>query len=221
LAIAGIKGGQRAEITSQTTTIVLESANFNPKSVRLASRNLGLETDASLRFAHGLDREQTLIIAERAANLIVQITGGQKINGAIDYHPFPIKPKTIILTPEQAQNLMGAEIQTARTKKILNSLGFLVRKGIKTNLEVTIPTWRADITIPQDLVEEIGRIDGYNKITPIIPNGPILPPAINYFWFWKAILRNLLISCGWSETRNYSFVSQNDCLNFNYDLKIF
>jgi phenylalanyl-tRNA synthetase beta chain len=82
-----------------------------------------------------------------------------------------------------------------------------------------VPTWRTDVLIQEDLVEELGRIDGYDKIEASPACGPVLPPAKNYFWLWKAILRDTLISAGWSETRNYTFVSERDCRGFGYDGK--
>jgi len=219
LAIAGIKGGKRAEISENTKTIVLESANFNPRLVRLASRNLGLTTDASVRFAHDMSRGQTLDAVERVADLAVQISGGQVVAGAVDRNSNPVRPKKLILDMEKADKLLGAEIPSARAKKILESLGFSVRKGTKTNLEMMVPTARTDVTIPEDLVEEIGRIDGYDKVLAATASGPLLPPPVNYFWRWKTILRDALIACGWSETRNYTFVSETDCKNFGYDTK--
>lgn len=219
LAIAGIKGGKRAEISQETTTIVLESANFNPRSVRLTSRSLGLVTDASIRFAHDMDRGQTLEVVERVADLVAQISGGQVAAGAVDRNPNPVKPKKLVLGMEKAESLLGAQIQTARAKKILELLGFTVRKGNKADLEVTVPTRRTDVTIPEDLMEDIGRIDGYEKVAAVATNGPVLPPAVNYFWLWKTILRDAMIACGWSETRNYTFVSETDCKKFGYATK--
>lgn len=219
LAIAGIKGGKRAEISQETTTIVLESANFNPRSVRLTSRGLGLVTDASVRFAHDMDRGQTLEVVERVADLVAQISGGQVAAGVVDRNPNPAKPKKLVLGMEKAESLLGAQIQTARAKKILELLGFAVRKGNKADLEVTVPTRRTDVTISEDLMEEIGRIDGYEKVAAVVTNGPVLPPAVNYFWLWKTILRDAMIACGWSETRNYTFVSEVDCKKFGYATK--
>lgn len=219
IAIAGIKGGKRAEITEDTKAIVLESANFNSRMVRLASRNLGLVTDASARFSHDLDRGQTLEVVGRVADIVAQISGGQIALGAVDRNPIPAKPKKIVLDMEKAESLLGVQIPSARAKKILEALGFGVRKGNKTNLEVMSPTRRTDVMIAEDLIEEIGRIDGYDKVAAFAPCGPLLPPAANYFWLWKVILRDALIACGWSETRNYTFVSEADCKKFGYEAK--
>jgi len=219
LAIAGIKGGKRAEISEKTSIVVLESANFNQRSIRMTSRSLGLVTDASVRFAHDLDRGQTVEVVERLADLVAEISGGQVVAGVVDRNPNPAKPKQLTLNMEMAERLLGTDIQTARAKKILDSLGFAVKKGKKADFEVVVPTRRTDVTIPQDLVEEIGRIDGYDKIRAATAGGPILPPPVNYFWLCKIILRDSLIASGWSETRNYTFVSAVDCRNFGFDPK--
>jgi Phenylalanyl-tRNA synthetase beta subunit len=106
LAVAGIKGGRRAEISEKTAVIVIESANFDRRSVRAASRRLGLQTDASLRFEHDLDPGQTAEVARRAAELIAQISGGQVLAGAVDRYPASAKPKKIILEMETAEKLL-------------------------------------------------------------------------------------------------------------------
>ncbi|MFZ3074517.1 MAG: phenylalanine--tRNA ligase subunit beta [Minisyncoccales bacterium] len=216
LAVAGIKGGRRAEISEKTVAIVIESANFDRRSVRAASRRLGLQTDASLRFEHDLDPAQTAEVARRAAELIAQISGGQVLAGAVDCYPAPAKPKKIILEMENAEKLLGIQLQTARVKKILESLGFSVRKGKGLSLEVASPTRRTDVFAPQDLIEEIGRIGGYEAIDPELPAATIAPPAENYFWRWKNITKDALTAAGWTETRNSTFISAADCRNFDF-----
>jgi len=218
LAVAGIKGGKRAEISQDTTTVVLEAANFNSRSVRITSRNLGLATDASLRFAHGLDRGQILGVAERLADLVVQTAGGQVAVGAVDRNPNPAKPKKMALNMDKAECLLGAAIQTARAKKILESLGFSVRRGNKADLDVVVPTWRTDVGIAEDLIEEIGRIDGYDKVEASAASAVVLAPVKNYFYLWKTTIRDAMIAAGWSETRNYTFVSGKDCQDFGFSI---
>lgn len=215
LVVAGIKGGKRAEISAKTATVVVESANFDRRAIRATSRKLGLQTDASLLYEHDLDPSQTAGVARRAAELIAQTSGGRVLTGAVDRYPAPVKEKRIVLDMESAESLLGVSIQTARAKKILELLGFSVRKGKGLTVDVAAPTRRTDVSIAQDLVEEIGRISGYDSIAPELPAAAILPAAKNYFWFWKNRAKDALAAAGWTETRNYTFISADDCRNFN------
>jgi phenylalanyl-tRNA synthetase beta chain len=216
LALAGIKGGKRAEIDSKTSTIVIEAANFDPKSIRRTSRGLGLQTDASLRFEHGLDPNETEGAAQRVAELVGLMAGGQILAGMADRYPTPVKPKKIILGLENIEAVLGEDIQSARVKKILESLGFSVRKGTGLNLEVIAPTRRADAAMPPDLIEEIGRISGYDVIAAQLPSATIMPPVKNFVWQWKNTVKDALVNAGYSEVRNYSFVCENDCNVFGF-----
>jgi len=243
LAIGGIKGGKRAEIDDKTTTIIIESANFNSRAIRIASRNLGLQTEASLLFGHSPDYSQTGAAADRAAALIAQITPAaageprpaqlgevrrlrldgrgsvQIAAGALDAGLPAAKAKKITLKLDRVENLLGCDVQTARIKKILEPLGFSVRKGNGSIMDVAVPSRRIDISAPEDLIEEIGRIGGYDKIVAKAPVGPVAAPEKNYFWHWKNTIKDALAARGWTETRNYSFVSPRDCENFGFNLK--
>ncbi len=217
LALAGIKGGKRAEIDKKTSTIILESANFDAQTIRKTSRRLGLNTDASYRFEHSIGASGTLYAAQRAAELIALTGGGQILAGAVDKYPHPAKSQKIILNVPQAEILLGEEIQTATAKKNLEALGFSVRKAGRDDLEVAIPAARADVSVARDLIEEIGRIAGYDKIAPQLPCVQILLPAENDFWRRKNAAKDAMIAAGYSETRNYSFISPVDCHNFGVD----
>ena len=216
LALAGIKGGKRAEIDAKTSMIVIEAANFEPKTIRRTSRGIGLQTDASLRFEHGLDPNETENAARRVAELVSLTAGGQVLAGIVDRYPAPVKPKRIILGLENIEAVLGTDIQSARVKKILESLGFSVRKGTGLNLEVVAPTRRADVAMPPDLIEEVGRIGGYDIITAQLPASTILPPAKNFAWQWKNMIKDASADAGYSEVRNYSFVCGDDCDAFGF-----
>lgn len=219
LALAGIKGGKRAEVDQKTSMIILESANFDAKTIRKTARGLGLSTDASYRFEHGIDANGTAPAARRAAELIALNGGGQILAGAVDKRQNLSKSKKIILNISKAESLLGAPIQTAAAKKSLEALGFLARRASRDDLEINVPPERNDVIVWQDVVEEIGRINGYEKIAPAPPRAAILPPRENDFWRAKNNAKDLLMAAGYSETRNYSFVSRKDCQNFAIDLK--
>jgi len=219
LAIAGIKGGKTAEISAKTKIIVIEAANFNQKAIRQASRRLGLVTDASLRFGHRLDPNETEAAAIRAANVIAEITNGKPLSGMVDVYPRKVTAKRILLNPEAGEKLLGAAMPTVRIKKILETLGFSVRKASGTNLDVLVPTRRSDVGGWQDLVEEVGRITGYEKIEPQMPHTAILPAKTNYFWKWKNAAKNALVGVGYSETRNYTFICEKEAQVFGVSPK--
>ena len=214
LALAGIKGGKRAEIDGKTETVILESANFDAKTIRRTSRTLGLSTDASYRFEHNISPHGVLFAARRAAELIVSIGGGRIFAGAVDKRQNPETAKKIILNLPLAEKLLGAEIQTAAAKKNLEALGFSVRRGGREDLEIVPPPERGDIAVWQDIVEEIGRVGGYEKIAPQAPRAEIVPPRQNRFWRAKSAAKDLMAAAGYSEVRNHSFISEKDCRNF-------
>ncbi|MFA6376640.1 MAG: phenylalanine--tRNA ligase subunit beta [Candidatus Paceibacterota bacterium] len=216
LALAGIKGGKRAEISEKTTTIVIESANFDPRVIRRTSRGIGLQTDASLRYEHCLDPNETENAALRVAEIVGKSGGGQVFAGMIDRYPSPVKPKRFILDMENVESLLGVQIQSARIKKILEALGFSVRKGKGLSMEIVSPTRRVDVTMPVDLVEEIGRIGGYENVMAQLPVVSILPPGKNYAWQWKNRAKDALAAAGYSEVRNYTFVCENDNRVFGF-----
>jgi len=214
LALAGIKGGKRAEIDGETETVVLESANFDSKTIRRTSRTLGLSTDASYRFEHNIGSHGVLFAARRAAELIVSTGGGRIFAGAVDKRQNPETAKKIILNLPLAEKLLGTEIQTAAAKKNLEALGFSVRRGGREDLEIVVPPERADVAVWQDVVEEIGRIGGYEKIAPQMPRAEVVLPRQNGFWRAKGAVKDLMAAAGYSEVRNHSFISEKDCRNF-------
>ena len=216
LVIAGIKGGRRAEISEATTSIIIESANFNRQSVRRTSRTLGLRTDASARYEHGLDPNMAQIAIERAAGLIAQLAGGQVLTGMVDFYPAKTTPKWLTLDLVQAQKLLGTTVVGARAKKILEALGFSVRKGKGSNIEALVPTFRLDVNLPQDLIEEIGRISGYENIGSVLPQTSLVVPQKNYPDHWLNVIRQTFKEAGFWETYGYSFVKENDWKAFGY-----
>jgi phenylalanyl-tRNA synthetase beta chain len=219
LAIAGIKGGKTAEISAKTRTIIIEAANFNQKAIRQASRRLGLVTDASVRFAHGLDPNEAEPAANRCANIICEIANAQPLAGMADAYPRKVMPKRILLNSEAGESLLGRAMPTAQTKKILEALGFSVRKASGASLDVLVPTRRSDVGAWQDLVEEVGRITGYEELEPKMPCVIVLPAKTNYFWKWKNIAKDALVQAGYFETRNYTFICEKDIKVFDVSQK--
>jgi len=207
IAIAGIKGGKETGISEKTKIILLESANFEPVIIRRGSIKLDLKTDASMRFSHGLDPNLTEIAANRAAYLISKICGGKVAKGILDYYPEKVLPKKIKLEVGKVESLLGTKIPKGKILKILKSLGFKVNK----KFIVEVPTFRRDVSIQEDLIEEIGRIYGYEKIE------KKFPPKKNPEIFWENFVKDVLVSLGFTEIYNYSFLSKEDIENFGFE----
>ncbi len=216
LAIAGIKGGKKAEIDSKTKNIVIESANFDRTNIRITSRNIKLRTDASLRFEHGLDPNMTIVAIERTAQMIQEICSGQITKGVIDIYPKKIKPKKINLNLLKVEKVLGINIKTEEIKKIINNLGFKILSAKEDDFVIEVPTIRQDVTIAEDIIEEIGRIFGYEKIKPELPSLPIKLPEENESFFWKNEIKELLKSAGLTEVYNSSFLSNEQFESFNF-----
>ena len=168
VAIAGLMGGENSEISDNTKNVLIESAYFNPSSIRNTSKYTQLSTDASYRFERGTDPNNTLYAAERTAGLIAEIAGGKIAKGSIDVYPKPIEKKIISFRLERLNKLLGFEVTIEKSIQIFKKLGFGIKKKFKDKLEVTVPTFRPDIEREVDLIEEVARITGFHNI-PTIP----------------------------------------------------
>lgn len=215
LAIAGIKGGKKAEIDKNTKDILIESANFQQLVIRKASQRLALRTDSSNRFEHGLDANLTFEAIKRIIVLIKEISGGE-IKEVIDVYPRPIKPWKIKLEIEKVERLLGINIPIKDIIKILEGLGIEIIKKDKKAILVKIPTIRKDLVSQEDLIEEVCRIYGIDKI-------PAKEPLIyaksidrNEPVFIEEKIRNFLKELKFNEVFNYSFISQRQKDVFKY-----
>ncbi len=210
VAIAGIKGGKIPEIDKKTKVVVLESANFNSQIIRRGSRKLNLKTDASLRFEHGIDPNLTEFGISRAAFLIQKIAKGKAIKGSIDVYTKKVLPQKIKLDLNYLKSLLGIEIPKKEIINILKRLQFQCSENTSRYITVKIPTFRLDVSIQEDLIEEVGRIYGYEKIPALFPVSALIPPKKNYEIFWEETTKNILKEAGFTEVYNYSFISEKD-----------
>ncbi len=218
IGIAGIKGGVVAEIDKDTDRIYLEAANFDPVTIRRGSRNLSLRTDASLRFEHGMSAELAEIALNRAVCLINSIAGGRTLKGVIDYYPEKEKARKIEFDAQDARDLLGADIPLKEMEKILRGLEFgLKREGSLFFTEV--PFFRVDVEIKEDIIEEIGRVYGYENIEAIEPKESIIPVLENREMIVEKECKNIWQGFGFAETYNYSFINNKESSFFdNYTL---
>jgi len=216
VAIAGIKGGKAPEIDLKTKVVVLESANFNSRVIRRGSKRIDLKTDASWRFEHGLDPNLTELAINRAASLIQEVAGGKVAQGLVDFYPKKVLPKRIKLDLDYIERLLGVKIPQKEIKNILKRLNFRLSKVALWKIEVEVPTFRLDVSLPEDLIEEIGRIYGYQKIPACFPIAVLQPPKRNLDIFWEDLTKDILKEVGFSEVYNYSFISEKDREVFKY-----
>jgi phenylalanyl-tRNA synthetase beta chain len=222
VALAGVIGGADSAISESTTRILLESANFQASSVRLTSARHRLRTDASMRFEKSLDPANTLRGLARALELIRQVSSGARaIGGVIDNcAPLP-STKPVILPLSFVSRKLGMEVSRETINHILHALGFATVETTPGILTVTVPSWRAtkDISLKDDLVEEIGRMIGYGQITPQAPLvASVVPPANPMRAYFRQV-RNQLTAQGFTEIYNYSFISEADASRFGFDMR--
>jgi phenylalanyl-tRNA synthetase beta chain len=207
VALAGIMGGEDSEISERTTEVLIESAYFNPDSVRRTARSLGMDTEASRRFERGADCDGVLRAQQRCVDLICELAGGVATTDAIDVYPNPISQRTVRLRPQRVKALTSISAETSEIKRILNGLGFEALDAPAGEMGFKVPTWRIDVEQEEDLVEEVARHVGYDKI------GSELPPSASSGEYQPSemkqrSLRRTLAGLGFDEAINFSFTEQ-------------
>jgi phenylalanyl-tRNA synthetase beta chain len=218
VALAGIMGGYDSEITETTCDVLLESAYFNPLSIRATAKALGISTEASYRFERGADPGAVLAALDRAAQLIAELAGGTICDGIVDVYPGQQSLTEIQLRPERVNFVLGTTIETAEMVQILDRLGFDVDATGKV-YQVVVPTFRSDVTREIDLIEEIARVYGYDNIPTTLPKGDIPVPAPTPKTEARRRIKHFLLAAGMMEAVNYSFCDPNcfDKIRLNAD----
>jgi phenylalanyl-tRNA synthetase beta chain len=220
VAIAGVIGGAPSAISDGTTRMVLESANFNASSIRKTSARLKLRTDASMRFEKAQDPANTVRGLKRALELLEQVSPGIRLVGGLAdaYRPLP-EPEPIVLQLDWLDRKLGRAIPGSEVRKILESLEFRVQETAPGTFSVQAPSWRAtkDVSIKDDLVEEVGRMVGYDSITPVAPLAPARVPPENPERAFHHRVRDMAVAQGFTEVYNYSFLSEELARMFELD----
>ncbi|MFO8100803.1 MAG: phenylalanine--tRNA ligase subunit beta [Dehalococcoidia bacterium] len=209
VALAGVMGGEESEITGQTSTIMLESANFNNVSIRHTSRGLGLISEASSRFDKGLSPELPIYGIRRAIQLMVELAGGKATGGIVDAYPGRQENPPILLSQQKTHQVLGIDFGLERIKATLEALGFECEEKGDGELLVRVPYWRTDVSIAEDLVEEVARIVGYEEIPITLLSSEIPHHEPAPFASLRERVRDILVGCGMQETINYSLTSQD------------
>ncbi len=207
VAVAGVMGGENSEVGDATTEILLESACFNPISIRRSARVLGLGTDASYRFERGVDPELAPKAMERAVQLLCEVAGAQVVDGGVDYCEGVKASPELTLRVARTADLLGVELDAEKTISLLDSIDISAVKKDEDTLVVTIPSFRVDLEREIDLVEEIARLIGYNEIPTSLPMVPMSFPEQDKERNLHKKLATLMPALGFYEAINYSFVA--------------
>lgn len=221
IAIAGIMGSKASEVGEDTKDIIIESANFEMYNIRRSSRELGLRTEASTRFEKGLDPNLTLAALTKTVSLITEIAGGEIASEVVDYYPETIEAKEIDFDLMDVPRLLGVEIPREQILDNLRSLGFEVisPETSLTAIKLKIPTFRQDLTIKEDILEEIARTYGYDKFKPSLPQRDLTPVPANLDREFDKKIRLTLASLGFDEIYSYSFIGEEQYKKTSLDIK--
>lgn len=212
-AIAGIMGGRDSEVTGDTTDLFVEVAVFDAARTRAARRSLGLSTDASYRFERGVDIELPPVALDRVVQLITSMAGGKVEGVPVDLYPRPLAHETVVLRTDRVRRLLGQSLTAAEVARLLRSVGFRIQTAPGTEmlageeeLAVSPPSWRTDVAIEADLIEEVARLAGYDTFpSDLRPFRPSATPDASH-WTLSRRVRDALVAAGLHETRAMPFV---------------
>ncbi len=209
VAVAGVMGGVNSEVVDDTTSILLESANFNMVSVRHTARRIKLRSDASGRYERGLDPNLSWEAGMRAVQLILDICPNARVRHYDDEYPSRREPIAITFPFERIEKLLGMKIEEQTVERVLNRLGFAPQLA-DGQISVTVPTNRSDVTIPEDIIEEVARIVGYDNLPATLPVGQTPHVERDPQFLMEREARNVLTGAGAFEARSYITVSEEN-----------
>jgi len=211
IALAGVMGGESTEVSDRTTDILLESACFDAATTSLTSRSLGLISEASLRFERGVDPNGCAAAADRAAALMAEICGGEVAPGIVDAYPQTVEPMHVPLRITHMNEILGTQIPAEDARVILGRLGMSVASGEGSNeLDVVVPTFRPDVEREIDLVEEVVRVWGMDRVDATLPGGRERIGRLTREQRWRERIGATLRAAGLNETMTYSFCDEQD-----------
>lgn len=227
VALAGIMGGANSEVSNSTRSLVIESACFDPATVRKGSKKYGVRTDSSFRFERTVDVEAVIAAQSRAALLIQRLAGGEICRGRIDCYPCPRPSRSIDLRIARANKILGLNLSGQTIGEYLARLGIESEASeVRETLELKIPEFRPTLTREIDVIEEIARLHGFGKIETLHPAAEIMPVRVSKKRNAVRTVKDTLCHLGYSEAVNYSFVSADNAENFkkaycDYATKLF
>ncbi|MDP2182394.1 MAG: phenylalanine--tRNA ligase subunit beta [Actinomycetota bacterium] len=217
VALAGVMGGESTEVGKETVDILLEAACFDTVSVSRTSRSLGLISEASSRFERGVDPNGCAAAADRAAQLMADLCGGEVAPGIVDAYPRPAEPWTVKLRVSRANAILGTALPAEEMVGILTSMGLAVEGGPDV-LDVTVPTFRPDLEREIDLVEEVLRVWGMECVEPTLPGGRERTGRLTEAQRWRERIGTTMRGAGLNETMTYAFVDPTDITRMSDEL---
>lgn len=218
IALAGVMGGANTEINDQTVDVLIESAYFNPTNIRRTSKQIGLRSESSYRFERGADAGICEWASRRAAQLILETADGQLAAGVVDCHPKPAESKNITLHFSKSKDLLGIGISHAEQVSFLTKLGFSAVAQQPGECTVSIPSWRVDIKREVDLIEEVGRLYGVDKIPSTPPRGAIGANTYDSVHDQIGEARRIFCGLGLNEAQGQTLVANAECRMPNAEL---
>jgi len=211
IALAGVMGGANTEINGKTVDVLIESAYFSPTNIRRTSKTLGLRSESSYRFERGADVGICDWASQRAAQLILETAGGQLAEGVVDVHPNPAPPKDLALRFSKSKDLLGIGISHAEQVSFLTKLGLTLTKQEPGECTFSLPSWRVDLKREVDLIEEVGRLYGVDKIPSTPPRGALGANAFDSVYDQIADARRILTGLGLNEAQGQTLVAKDEC----------
>ncbi|MBD8068914.1 phenylalanine--tRNA ligase subunit beta [Bacillus sp. PS06] len=208
VALAGVMGGANSEVQSDTTTVLIESAYFTGGTIRTASKDHGLRSEASSRYEKGIDPNRTREAADRAAELMVRYAGGEVLDGVVEVDTLAMEPAKVTITLERINKVLGTSISADEVSAIFSKLQFESVVDNET-FTVTVPTRRGDITIEEDLIEEVARLYGYDNLPTTLPVGQTFPGKLSDYQAKRRSIRRYLEGTGSYQAVTYSLTSSS------------
>ncbi len=210
VALAGVMGGEETEINNSTRKVLIEAASFNPTNIRRTARRYNLPSEASQRFEKGVNPEAVIWSQDRAALLMHELAGGTVLRGIVDRNEAPCRETRIKIKAEKINKVLGLELSGEVVAGLLDRLGFTVQEIDSGVMAVTVPLRRGDVTIEEDIVEEVARLYGYDKIPVTLPRGELLGNVKTYEEKVYDVTRDVLTACGYHECITYSFINPSN-----------
>ena len=208
VALAGIMGGLESEVTERTRRVLIESAYFNPPTIRRTGKRLGLSTESSYRFERGVDPDGVIAALERAAQLMAALGDGKVLAGRIDEYPAPVPRPRLTLRVSRANQVLGTKLPPEKVEEILRDLHIPAISFDGESLVVQAPSHRGDLQREEDLIEEVARLAGYDEIPVTLPEGLVDVPTPPPYVRLRAEARQILQGLGFYETVTYSFQAE-------------
>jgi phenylalanyl-tRNA synthetase beta chain len=208
VALAGIMGGLNSEITTETANVLIESAFFQPVGIRRTAKALGLGSESSYRFERGVDPDGLIRALDRAAQLMVELGKGELAHGRLDVYPTPIRRRPIRLRVSRCVRFLGLTLSQAEICRLLASIHLPVRAIDDDSLEVAPPSFRSDLTRGVDLMEEVARLAGFDRIPSTLPCARVTAAKPARTQSFRELAKETLVGLGFSETISFSFISR-------------